>query len=222
VINHRRKLKKEEGLNWIKVSLKLICGKFEEISIKENIKLCFLDPPDNEGRAYENYKDNLTDGEYVGLLNKWMELACEITNGPVFFSVAEKWINEIEHILAFGHIKLIQRIWWHYTFGQAQKLRYTPCVRPIYWLNKPVIYPDAIKVPSDRQLKYNDKRAAYGGKLPSNVWKFSRICGTFKEKRRWHVNQHPEALMERIVLGHSREGDWILDGFIGKCLNCYL
>lgn len=204
------------------MSLTLVRSTFEDFETDADIKLCFLDPPDNEKRGYENYDDNLTTSEYVTLLNKWMELACKITNGPVFFSFSEKWITEVEHILAFGHIKLVQRILWTYTFGQANKHRYTPCFRPIYWLNDPTIYPDAIKIPSDRQIKYGDKRAAKGGKLPPNVWNFSRICGTFKEKRKWHVTQHPEALMERIVKGHSKPGDTVLDGFIGSGTTAYV
>jgi len=199
--------------------INLLCGKFENIvSGLEpcNIKLCFLDPPDNAKRKYENYNDNLPRNEYVSLLNVWINKACLITNGPVFVSLAEKYIPEIEQIIWSNRINLIQRLYWFYTFGQANKKRYTPCLRPIYWLNKDIIYPESIKIPSARQIKYNDKRAAPDGRLPNNVWEFSRICGTFKQRRKWHPTQFNESLIERIVLGHSKEGEIVLDPFLGS------
>jgi len=83
-------------------------------------------------------------------------------------------------------------------------------------LNKNIIYPESIYVPSARQEKYGDKRANPKGKMPSNLWEFPRVCGTFKEKRAWHETQHPEALIKRIILGHSKPGDTVLDAFIGS------
>ena len=197
--------------------IKLITGKFEKIILEPyNIKLCFLDPPDNEKRQYENYNDNLPYKEYINLLKCWLQLSCYITNGPVFVSFAEKYIPEIEQIICDCHINLVQRLYWFYTFGQANKKRYTPSLRPVYWLNKDIIYPENIKIPSARQEKYGDKRASKNGKLPNNVWEFSRVCGTFKERRKFHPTQHPEALLERIILGHSRPEETVLDPFIGS------
>lgn len=198
------------------MSTKLICGKFEEIDLKQKIDLSFLDPPDNEGRSYKDYKDKIPSKLYNQLLEKWISKACQITDGPVFISFAEKYIPIVENVILNNKINLIQRIWWYFTFGQANKVRYAPCCRPIYWLNKPTIYPQCIKIPSARQIKYKDKRAADGGKMPPNVWEFSRICGTFKERRSYHPTQHPEKLMERIILGHSKEEDMILDAFVGS------
>lgn len=198
--------------------LKLINGQFEDIKSQSlgRPKLTFLDPPDNEGRKYENYNDKLPTNEYVHLLRKWIQKACKITDGPVFVSVAEKWMNEVESLIWHGSILLIRRLYWHYTFGQNLKKSYCPCIRPIYWLNNPIIFPENILVPSARQEKYGDKRAREGGKMPENMWAFPRICGTFKERRKFHPTQHPEALMTRIILGHSQPGDVVLDPFIGS------
>lgn len=203
------------------MSIKLICGQFENIEIKDGAQLCFLDPPDNEGRKYENYSDRLSDDCYEHLLRVWIDKACRETYGPVFVSVAEKWIPHVERGLIDMRIPLIQRIWWHYRFGQAQKNRYALCVRPIYWLNNPTFYPDQNRIQSVRQ-KIGDKRATKNGKIPPNIWEFSRVCGTFHEKKRWHTTQHPQALMERIILGHSKPGDLVVDGFIGSGTTAYV
>lgn len=212
-----------ETNNKPKSYIQLICNKFEKVKSYNTPKfnLTFMDQPDNCKLGYEGYNDNLSIAEYKSLLDIWLCFACELTDGPVFISFAPNWTYEIEDAIYKNKIKLIQRLYWHWTFGQNRKDRYVPSLRPIYWLNKGTIYPDNIKVPSARQIKYGDKRAKAGGRLPDNVWNFNRVCGTFKEKRKWHITQHPEALIKRIILGHSKEGDLVFDPFVGSGTTAY-
>ena len=75
----------------------------------------------------------------------------------------------------------------------------------------------AVRVPSDRQLLYNDKRANPTGKMPDDVWNtYSRVCGTFKERTGWHPCQMPESLLKRIVSVSSNPNDCVLDPFCGS------
>lgn len=196
--------------------IEVINSDFLDYKFIREPSLTFMDPPDNIGFKYNQYNDNMRELEYIHAMWAWLSKACYITNGPVFISFNEKWTGIVEQGIAEGDIKVIQRLYWYYTFGQNCKRKYTPCVRPIYWLNSDVIYPEAIKIESDRQKKYGDKRAKSGGKLPNNVWEFSRVCGTFKERRPWVPTQHPEALIRRIILGHSKPGDLVLDPFCGS------
>lgn len=198
--------------------IKLLEGSFENILSEAigKVQMAFLDPPDNEGRQYDAYTDKIPNTTYEELLRQWIIKACKLTDGPVFVSLAEKWVGVIEYMIWIREIKLIRRLYWHYTFGQNNKKSYSPCIRPIYWLNDQTIYPKEIYIPSARQEKYGDKRANPEGKMPENLWEFPRICGTFKERRKWHPTQHPEALIKRIILGHSRPGDIILDPFVGS------
>lgn len=156
--------------------------------------------------------------EYEANIRLWLVIMESLTKGPIFFTFNEKYIREVEHAIDVLGIPLIQRLQWYYTFGQDQtsKGKYALCFRPIYWLNSDYVQPKEIKVPSARQAKYNDKRAAKGGKMPANVWEFSRICGTFKERRKHCPTQLPEALVERIVRGHCLPGGRVLDPFIGS------
>lgn len=204
--------------------IELRSGCFECMSLDPNNrpKLSFADPPDCEGRKYDNYNDKMPDSEYIELLNKWIIKLCKITDGPVFFTFADRWTRSVEHCIKIYKIKLVQRLYWYYSFGQCNKKRYTPCIRPIYWLNEETIYPENIKIPSARQAKYGDKRAKEGGKLPDNMWQYSRVCGTFKERRSWHPTQIPEDLIKRIVLGHSKPGDLVLDPFVGSGTTAYV
>ena len=78
----------------------------------------------------------------------------------------------------------------------------------------------AVRVPSARQTTYADKRANPKGKVPDDVWSFSRLCGTFKERVQWHPCQMPEKVLERIISVSSNEGDLVLDPFSGSGTTC--
>jgi len=58
--------------------------------------------------------------------------------------------------------------------------------------------------------------------VDSDTWFFSRVAGTFKERRGWHGCQMPEQLLARIIKACSKEkadsneGDLVLDPFAGS------
>jgi len=118
---------------------------------------------------------------------------------------------------------LFMRNWiiWHYTFGQQTKNKFARSHTHIFYFvndKKKFTFNDAaVRVPSARQLVYEDKRANPAGKMPDDVWnEFSRVCGTFKERKGWHPCQMPEKLLARIILAVTNEGDWVLDPFSGS------
>lgn len=200
--------------------IKLIHGRFEltpAVNIGK-IDLIVSDPPDNIGLKYDGYTDKQPIEEYETNIRLWLSMMADLTDGPIFFTFNEKWTRIIENALEEIGLPLIQRLQWRYTFGQDQTRngKYALCYRPIYWLNSSYVRPEQIKVPSARQLKYKDKRASKSGKMPENVWEFSRICGSFKERRKWVPTQLPEALVERIIKGHCRPCGRVLDPFLGS------
>lgn len=205
------------------MNLRLVRGKFEEIDPQEigKVDLIFADPPDNLKVQYDSYRDDLPSEEYRKLLKRWLAKCCLMTGGPVFYCFNERYIPDVEDAIREHNLNLIQRCWWRFSFGQHNSRRYTPVLRPCYWLNNRQIFPEQVRVPSARQEKYGDARAAEGGRVPECVWDFSRICGTFKERRKWHKCQIPERLMRQIILGHSRPGDVIYDPFVGSGSTVY-
>lgn len=50
----------------------------------------------------------------------------------------------------------------------------------------------------------------------SDTWYFSRVAGTFGERRGWHGCQMPEQLLGRIVRACSNAGEIVLDPFGGS------
>ena len=50
----------------------------------------------------------------------------------------------------------------------------------------------------------------------TDTWYYSRVAGTFAERRGWHGCQMPEQLLGRIIRACSNEGDLVLDPFGGS------
>lgn len=50
----------------------------------------------------------------------------------------------------------------------------------------------------------------------SDTWYFSRVAGTFAERRGWHGCQMPEQLLGRIIRACSNENELVLDPFSGS------
>lgn len=200
--------------------IKLIHGRFELTPAVNlgKIDLIIGDPPDNIGMKYDGFVDRQTVCEYENNIRLWLSIMANLTDGPIFFTFNEKWTRIVENAIEEIGLSLIQRLQWFFTFGQDQtsKGKYGLCHRPIYWLNSDYVRPEQIKVPSARQIKYNDKRAARGGKMPANVWQIPRICGSFHERRKHCPTQLPEALVKRIIRGHCCPDGRVLDPFTGS------
>lgn len=178
-------------------------------------KMIFADPPDNIGLDYDSEESDKK-GPAVYLFDMGLRLSASIKQADVlWWSVNAKWEFDVSYMLHEDHYR---KILWHFTFGQHQKKDLGNNYRPIFRI-APKDYPwrtDRIGVPSARQLKYNDKRANPRGRVPGDVWQFPRVCGTFKERRKWHPTQHPEALVERCILMSTDEGDLVIDPFLGS------
>lgn len=193
----------------------LICGDCLEIlPTLPKAKMIFADPPDNLGMKYNGFVDKIPYPDYMENLFAWISMAVKNAE-TVWFSMYYKYLHTmLFHAYGCGDARLFI---WRFTFGQHNKHDCGNGYRPIIRIMRPgaKLYPDTIRVPSARQLKYNDKRANSTGRVPDDVWEFPRVCGTFNERRKWHPNQHPEALIERIVKLSTKPGDLVIDMFAG-------
>ena len=117
-------------------------------------------------------------------------------------------------------MEMRNRITWHETFGVYCQKKFGRTSRPIYYAVKDAkrftFNREAVTVPSDRQTKYGDRRAAPGGKIMGDVWQINRVCGTFVERVAGVPTQLPETLVRRIVGVSSNPGDVVLDPFAGS------
>ena len=103
-----------------------------------------------------------------------------------------------------------------FTFGQHNHHDLGNNHRPLLrlrWRNAP-LYPDAIRVPSWRQ-ENGDKRADPRGRVPGDVFDFTRVTGNSKQRRTWHPTQLNEGLVERCLKLTTPTGGTVLDPFGG-------
>lgn len=178
-------------------------------------KLIFADPPDNRELNYEGFYDFRSD--YIGWLANVLMAAMDKCD--IF------WLSyAVEHDIMFSPyltrmVGMIPRKFiWFFSFGQHRQTDCGNNYRLLLRIMKvgTVIYPDAIRVPSARIKTYGDIRADPRGRVPGDVFEFSRVCGTFRERRKWIPTQHPEALMERIIKLSCSPSDTVIDLFAGS------
>lgn len=207
----------------------------------ESAALAFCDPPFNVGYEYDVYNDKREYDEYMNWCADWGTLVRGILKpgGSFWLHIGDEFVADLKVFFCRKlHFKLRSWIVWYYTFGVNCTRKFTRS--HAHFLHFTIsddfaFYPDDIKVPSARQLVYNDKRASSGGRLPDDTWILRpqwaggeihdgsmdtwyvpRVCGTFKERIDGAPNQLPEEILRRIILCSTRPGDLIVDPMIGS------
>ena len=188
------------------------------------VDLVFADPPFNIGYEYDQYDDSRPPDEYMAWTKKWVDACLRVLkpDGTFWIAIGDEYAADVR-VMMRGRATLRNWVIWHYTFGQNCKYKFNRShTHLFYFVKDPEQFTfnaddPRVRVPSDRQLKYNDKRANPKGRLPHDVWtEFPRVCGTFKEREGWHPCQMPVELLERIVLACSNPDDVVLDPFAGS------
>ena len=184
--------------------------------------MVFADPPFNIGYKYDLYEDRRKYDDYYAWTEQWMAACHRVLKpaGSFWVAIGDEYAAEVRVIGRKLGLHLRNWVIWHYTFGQATKRKFARShAHLFYWTKDPKQFTfndTAVRIPSARQTTYADRRANPAGKIPDDVWSFSRICGTFNERVQWHPCQMPEKVLERIVLASSDPGDLVLDPFSGS------
>ena len=202
------------------------CIKILGESLLPKADLIFADPPFNIGYKYDLYEDRKAYDEYYAWTEKWMAACCNALkpSGTFWVAIGDDYAAEVRVIGRKLGLNLRNWVIWHYTFGQATRYKFARShTHLFYWTKAPKLFTFndmAVRIPSARQTTYADKRANPKGKLPDDVWSFSRVCGTFKERVRWHPCQMPEVVLERIIKASSDPGQLVIDPFSGSGTTC--
>ncbi len=204
----------------------ILCGDCVEIlrAVKEPFAdLIFADPPFNIGYKYDKYHDEKASEQYLAWTRDWIGACVRVLqpHGSIYIAIGDEYAAQIKLIME-DELRLTLRNWiiWHYTFGQQTKNKFARSHTHVLYFVKDaknfVFHDEAVRVISDRQKKYSDKRANPAGKMPDDVWnEYPRVCGTFTERTGFPC-QMPESLLARIIRVSSNEGDWVLDPFCGS------
>jgi site-specific DNA-methyltransferase (adenine-specific) len=184
--------------------------------------LIFADPPFNIGYTYDKYHDRKASDRYIAWTTDWISACTAVLqpHGSFYIAIGDDYAANVKLIADAQGLVLRNWIIWHYSFGQQTKNKFARAHTHIFYFVKDAknfaFNDEMVRVISDRQKKYADKRANPAGKMPDDVWnEYARVCGTFTERTGFPC-QMPESLLARIIRVSSNEGDWVLDPFCGS------
>lgn len=184
--------------------------------------LVVTDPPYNIGIDYGTGKKADRRHDYVEWCREWIRLAAQALkpDGSMWVISGQEYGAHIDVAMQDAGLTMRSRVTWHETFGVQCSNKFARTSRPIFHA---VVNPKrftfnraAVTVPSARQTKYHDRRAAPGGKIMGDVWTINRVCGTFRERVKGVPTQLPEELVRRIIGVSSNLEDTVLDPFAGS------
>lgn len=181
------------------------------------VDLIIADPPYNVGKDYGNKSDKQDFDEYIAFTKEWLSECHRILkkNGTIYIFIGFRYISYLYQILEKDlKMNFVNWISWHYTQGIGKTKGFSPRHDDILMFSKSTSYKfnlDEIRVPQKFYRKVNNMRGAN----PGDVWEVSHIhyC---QKNRQEHPTQKPEALVERMVLASSSEGDMVVDPFSGS------
>jgi site-specific DNA-methyltransferase (adenine-specific) len=206
------------------------------------VDLAFADPPFNIGYKYDVYDDRREHEHYLDWSRQWIAAVYRALkpSGTFWLAIGDEYAAELK--LASQEIGFNCRSWvvWYYTFGVNCVNKFTRSHAHLFYFVKDAanftFRAEAAenRIPSARQIVYNDSRANPRGRLPDDTWilrpqdmadcftaeedtwYFPRVAGTFKERAGFHGCQMPEQLLGRIIRCCSHESDVVLDPFSGS------
>lgn len=200
--------------------IKLVLGDcIKELKLidSNSVDLIIADPPYNVGKDYGNDSDSQDFDDYMAFTKQWlMECHRVLKNdGTIYVFIGFRYISYLFKIMEEDlKMNFVNWISWHYTQGVGKTKGFSPRHDDILMFSKTDKYKfnlDAIRVPQKYYRKVNNMRGAN----PGDVWEVSHIhyC---QKGRQPHPTQKPEALIERMVLASSNEGDLVVDPFSGS------
>lgn len=209
---------------------------------KSEVDLIIADPPYNLNMDYDAYWDSIPLNQYLTWSDEWIGAAYSVLkpSGSMWIVINDALVSEVDLIAKKHRFHKKSHVIWYFTFGNHNNGNFVPShAHCLYYVKSRTNHTwngdqPGLRVPSSRQLLYKDKRANPSGRLPDNTWilhpnqlpegfradgdtwQFSRVCGTFKERRHHSPNQLPVPLVRRMVEFSSRQFDLVLDPFLGS------
>jgi len=197
----------------------------------ESVQLVVTSPPYNIGKEYEDVLDiEVYKSQQCQVIEECIRVLK--SEGSICWQVGN-YVNNGEiiplDVLLYdcfkqNGLKLRNRIVWHFGHGLHCKNRFSGRYETINWFTKSDDYVfnlDPVRVPQKYPGKKHFKgpnRGKYSGnpkgKNPSDVWNIPNVKSNHVEKTE-HPCQFPVALIQRLVLSMTIEGDLVFDPFMG-------
>jgi DNA modification methylase len=143
-----------------------------------SVDLAFADPPFNIGYEYDVYEDRIEYEKYLDWSRRWMTAVFRVLkpSGTFWLAIGDEYAAELK--IEAQKIGFHTRSWvvWYYTFGVNCAQKFTRSHAHLFYFVKDVrdftFRGEELenRVPSARQLVYNDSRANPRGRLPDDTW----------------------------------------------------
>lgn len=199
---------------------------------KESVDLLIVDPPYNLTKIYGNNKfSKLTEEEYRIWFSSWLDLLIPILKKDSSAYFCTDWSTSIliQDILQ-KKFKIRNRITWEREKGRGSKNNWKNCSEDIWFCtisNNYYFDVDSVKMKKKVIAPYKDENgnpkdwveengSNYRMTYPSNLWTDIVVPFWSMSENTIHPTQKPEKLIAKLILASSKEGDLILDPFLGS------
>ena len=163
--------------------------------------LTITDPPYNQGYAYNQYKDRMSEEDYIKLLSH-IPTPCVIIHYP------EETINLLPKAIKS---KCEQVVCWVYnsnTGKQSRLISWWGCKPDFRKVRQPY------KNLNDKRIQKRIAEGKTGAKL-YDWWNINQVKNVSKEKTE-HPCQIPEELISKIIRTTAKDNELIIDVFAGS------
>lgn len=194
----------------------------------KSIDMIFADPPyflSNGGISVHSGKmvsvdkadwdKGMTTDNKLSYSREWIRLCREVLkdNGTIWISGTFHNIYFIGVALELEGFSIINNITWRKLNPppNISTRAFTHSTETVLWARKQL----AANKKGKHNFNYQDMKIINGNKQMKDVWEYSLTKPSEKRQGK-HPTQKPLALLERIVLASTKEGDQILDPFCGS------
>ena len=208
----------------------------------ESIDLAIIDPPYNLNQGDWDIFDSV--GDFMDFTTKYLDKvinALKPTGSLYIFNTAFNSALILNYLYTKGMTFKNWITWYKKDGFSSCKKRFCNNQETILFFTKndkgftfnyndirtPYLSNDRIKAAQKKGILKNGKRwfPNPNGKLCTDVWEFASVRLTNKESgktvKQNHPTPKPEAMVERMILASSNEGDLVLDLFSGTGTTSY-
>jgi len=181
------------------MNIEIINKDFRECDIPPG--LVITDPPYNQGYSYNQYKDRMSEEDYIELLSN-IPTPCVIIHYP------EETINLLPRSI---QTKCEQVVCWVYnsnTGKQSRLISWWGCRPDFRKVRQPY------KNLNDKRIQKRIAEGKTGAKL-YDWWNINQVKNVSKEKTE-HPCQIPEELISKIIRTTAKDNELIIDVFAGS------
>lgn len=179
--------------------IKIINKDFRDCIVPKGLTI--TDPPYNQGYAYNQYKDRMSEEDYIELLSH-IPTPCVIIHYP------EETINLLPKAIKSKCEQVVSWVYNSNTGKQSRLISWWGCKPDFRKVRQPY------KNLNDKRIQKRIAEGKTGAKL-YDWWNINQVKNVSKEKTE-HPCQIPEELISKIIRTTAKDNELIIDVFAGS------